>query len=122
LLPENPEARAPTTRRRVLLDESVPHDLAPALAMHETATVHGLGWAGLTNGALLRAARNAGYEVLVTVDRNLEHQQNIARSGLALIVIRAASTRVSDLLPAVPALVDLLPSVATGTVTHVRGA
>src|SRR5690554_6201401 len=110
----------PAGRRRVLCDESVPHDIAAAVVGHEVATVQALGWAGAKNGALLRAAREADYEVLVTVDRNMEYQQNIPASGLALIVIRARSTRVLDLLPAVPSLLDALPAVVAGTVTHVR--
>ena len=109
-------------RRRVLCDESVPQDVAAALVGHEVATVQGLGWAGAKNGALLQAAREAGYEVLVTVDRNMEYQQNIAASRLALVVVRARSTRVPDLLPAVAALLAVLPNAAAGTVTHVRGA
>jgi hypothetical protein len=52
----------------------------------------------------------------------MEHQQNIPASGLALVVLRASSTRVPDVLPAVPALLAALPDVAAGTVTHVRGA
>jgi hypothetical protein len=104
---------------RVLLDESLPRDLAPAITGHEVATVQQQGWAGLKNGALLRAAREAGFAVLVTADRNIEHQQNIARSGMALVVLRARSTRVSDLLPLVPALLDALPTARAGEVTHV---
>jgi hypothetical protein len=73
----------------------------------------------MKNGTLLRAAREAGYEVLVTVDRNLEYQQNIPASGLALVVVRARSTRVADLLPSIPALLSVLPAAHAGTVTHV---
>ena len=116
-----PEAASPAPRR-VLCDESVPHDVAAAVVGHEVATVQGLGWAGARNGVLLRAARAAGYEVLVTVDRNPEYQQNIPASGLALIVLRARSSRVADLRPALPALLAALPTAAAGTVTHVRGA
>jgi hypothetical protein len=104
---------------RVLLDESLPRDLAPAVTGHDVATVQQRGWAGLKNGALLRAAREAGFEVLVTADRNMEYQQNIARSGLALLVLRVRSTRMADLLPLVPALLAALPSVRAGEVTHV---
>lgn len=104
---------------RVLLDESLPRDPAPAITGHEVATVQQQGWAGLKNGALLRAAREAGLEVLVTADRNMEHQQNIARSGVTLVVLRARSTRVSALLPLVPRLLSVLPTVRAGDVTHV---
>ena len=117
-----PPEGADAGRRRVLCDESVPRDVAAAIVGHEVATVQGLGWAGAKNGTLLRAAWEAGYEVLVTVDRNMEYQQNIPASGLALVVIRARSTRVADVLLAIPALLDALPTAAAGTVTHVRGA
>lgn len=100
----------------------MPHDVAAAVAGHRVETVQGLGWAGAKNGTLLRAAREEGFDVLVTVDRNMEYQQNIPASGLALVVLRARSTRVADLLPAIPALLAALPTVAPGTVTHVRGA
>jgi hypothetical protein len=112
-----PEERAAV--RRVLCDESVPHDVAAAIADHDVATVQSLGWAGMKNGALLRAARQAGFHVLVTVDRNLEHLQNMAASGLALVVLRSRSTRVQDLFPLMPALLDVLSGVQAGTVTHV---
>ena len=112
----------PPARRRVLFDESVPHDLVPLLAEHEVATVQALGWAGTKNGALLRAARSAGYEVLVTTDRNMPYQQNVAASGLALLVLRAPSSRVADLLRVVPALLAALPEAVPGAATEVRAA
>lgn len=117
-----PPEGASAAGRRVLCDESVPRDVAAAIGGHTVTTVQALGWAGATNGALLRAAREAGFEVLVTVDRNMEHQQNIPASGLALVVLRARSTRIPDLLPVVPALAEVLPRVQAGTVTHGRGA
>jgi hypothetical protein len=102
-----------------LCDESVPRDVASALVGHEVATVQALGWAGMKNGALLRAAREAGWEVLVTVDRRMEFQQNIATSDLALVVLRARSTRVPDLLPLVPRVLLVLSDIPAGTVAHV---
>ena len=89
---------------RVLLNESVPHDLVLHLSGFDVATVQGLGWAGMKNGVLLRITRNAGFHLLVTVDRRMEYQQNIPKSGLALVVLQARSTRLPDLLPLVPAL------------------
>ena len=104
---------------RVLIDESVPHDLLLQLVGIDAVTVQALGWAGMKNGALLRVAREAGYHVLVTVDRRLEYQQNIAKSGLALIVLQARSTRVADLLPLVPLLIIALQKAREGEVSHV---
>jgi predicted nuclease of predicted toxin-antitoxin system len=61
---------------RILLDENFPADFAALLVGHETSNVHSHGWAGIKNGELLRRAHGV-CEVFVTLDRNLEFQQNI---------------------------------------------
>ena len=104
---------------RVLLDESVPHDLLLHLTGFDAVTVQSLGWAGMKNGVLLRTAGEAGFQVLVTVDRRLEYQQNIPKSGLALIVLQSRSTRMPDLLPLIPALRAALADTRAGKVVHV---
>lgn len=104
---------------RVLLDESVPHDLLLHLTGFDAATVQPLGWAGRKNGALLCAAVEAGFQVLVTVDRRLEYQQNIPKSGLGLIALNSRSTRMPDLLPLIPVLRAALLDVRVGDVVHV---
>lgn len=77
------------------------------------------GWSSLKNGELLRRAAAAGFRVLLTPDRNLEYQQNMSRVGLAVVVVRARTNRIEDLLPLVPRLLEALPHVQPGTVTHV---
>jgi len=62
-----------------------------------------MGWAGTRNGDLLKMAAEE-FDVFVTVDRNLYFQQNLRDLPLAVIVLRAASNRLHDLLPHVPAL------------------
>ena len=62
---------------RVLLDEQLPRQLATELTDHEVRTVQQQGWAGLTNGELLRRAADEGFQVLITADQNLEFQQNL---------------------------------------------
>lgn len=60
---------------RVLLDENVPRKLKHRLTPdHEVVTVPEQGWAGLLNGALLRAA-DAEFDAFVTLDRGIVHQQ-----------------------------------------------
>ena len=73
----------------------------------------------MKNGALLRAAREAGIHILITADRRMEYPQNIPRCGVALVVLEARSTRMADILPLVPALVAALPSARVGEVTRV---
>jgi hypothetical protein len=46
-----------------------------------------MGWDGLVNGALISAAEAAGFDVLVTADRNIRHQQNLSGRRLALVVL-----------------------------------
>jgi hypothetical protein len=86
---------------RVLLDESVPHDLVPLLVGHDVQTVQGRGWAGTKNGALLALAE-PDFDVFLTADRNIPHQQNLAafdayadyarRGGPNLAGVRSAAS------------------------------
>lgn len=63
---------------RILLDENLDWRLGRDLPGHEVESVPLLGWAGIQNGELLRKAREAGFEVVITMDGNMVHQQNIA--------------------------------------------
>lgn len=88
---------------RVLLDEQLPRQLVPELTGHEVRTVQQQGWAGLTNGELLRRAADEGLEVLLTADQNLEFQQNLARSRLGIIILVARVTPLRISFPWFPA-------------------
>jgi predicted nuclease of predicted toxin-antitoxin system len=106
---------------KVLLDECVPRKLKNNLIGHECQTVPEVGLAGKKNGELLALAREAGFEVFVTVDRGIESEQNLARQDIAVIVLLAKSSRVADLLPLVPEVLRLLPSIKRGHVMRVSG-
>lgn len=95
---------------RVLLDESLPRKLGLELLGHQTTTVPRHGWAGLKNGRLLKAA-SLEFDVLITGDRNLEFQQNLARLPLAVIVLIAVDNRIESLRPLVPELLEVLDSI-----------
>ena len=105
---------------RVLLDESIPVDFAKELPGLATYTVIGLGWAGLANGALLRRATGQ-YDVLVTMDKNLQFQQNLAAHPVAVILVRAHSNRLDDLRPLVPQILSAVSAAMPGKI-HVVGA
>jgi Domain of unknown function (DUF5615) len=79
---------------RVLLDECVPRPLRAELSDHEVKTVAEAGWAGVKNGALLQLAATQ-FDVLLTVDRNLEYQQNFAHLKLAVVVKKSDGSRSS---------------------------
>ena len=105
---------------RILLDECVPRPLRRELVGHDVRTIQEMGWAGKKNGELLALMAGAGFEVLLTVDQNLRHQQNLAAMGVAVVVIVAPSNRLADLVPLVPGVQVALVGIQGGDVVEVR--
>ncbi len=103
---------------RVLLDENLPHDLIAALVGHEVVSVQGLGWAGVQNGELLRRA-SGHIDVLITMDRKLERQQNLAALPFGVVLVVARSNRVQDLLPLVGDILAALGRTQPGKLEQV---
>ncbi len=95
---------------RVLLDECVPKRLGRSLIGHAVRTVPQEGWSGKKNGELLALMSAAGFEVLLTVDQGIPHQQNLRAAGVAVVVLFGASNQLADLLPLVPDLLVTLVS------------
>jgi hypothetical protein len=71
----------------VLFDQSTPVPIRPFLRGHTVETAWQRGWDKLKNGDLLRAAEEAGFEVLVTPDKNIRYQQNLENYTIAIIVL-----------------------------------
>ena len=93
---------------KVLLDECVPRPLNRNLTGHTVMTVGQMGWSGLKNGTLLQKVREANFDVFVTVDQNIEYQQNTDAIPFALIIVVAVSNRLEALQPFVPQIRDKL--------------
>lgn len=92
---------------RILLDEDLPRRLAELLVGHEVFTVQRSGWSGVKNGELLGLAA-AEFDVFLTMDRNLEFQQNLAALPIAVLVVEAVSNRMEHLVAMVPAILNEL--------------
>lgn len=103
---------------RVLLDEMLPAGLAALLPGHEVTTVKQAGFAGLDNGELLRRAIASGYEVLVTADRGIPQQQNVAASGIAVVLI--PGSRLADIRPRVSEIDQAIRNVSPGTTARLE--
>lgn len=103
---------------KLLLDECVVHDLKKDLFVHEVSTVVEAGFGGLENGELLRAA-SSQYDVLVTVDRNLPFQQNIAALQISVWILVGGGITYTDLKPLVPQVLKRLRSVKPGQIYRV---
>jgi hypothetical protein len=103
---------------RILLDENSPADFAKLTVGHDTSNVHSHGWAGIKNGELLRRAHGM-CDVFVTLDRNLEFQQNIKVLSFGVVVVRSRSNRIKDLSPHISDIVHAAIEVRPGQVMTV---
>jgi len=79
-----------------------------------------MGWSGKKNSELLQLMTSQGFEVFLTVDQSLRHQQNLQAAGVALIVLIAVSNRLPDLVPLMPSVAAALGSVHPGDVVEIR--
>jgi predicted nuclease of predicted toxin-antitoxin system len=105
---------------RVLLDGCVPRRLADELPDYEVKTAPEMGWANLDDGPLLDAMAER-FDVLVTVDKSLPKQQRIENRPLAVVVLRAKTNRLADLLTHVPKLRTVVENAQPGQVYEISG-
>ena len=105
---------------RVLLDECVPRPLMRELSGHEVRTVVDMGWSGKENGELLQLMVRESFSVFLTADQNLRYQQNLLAANVAVIVLVAASNRLPDLLPLMPAVRATVSTISPGELVEVR--
>ena len=103
---------------KLLLDECIDRRLAKDLEGHDVKTVPQMGWAGIKNGELLTLAEK-GFDVFITVDRNLAFQQNLPKFNIAVLVLHAFSNRLADLRPLAPKILSTLPTLTKGEAEHV---
>jgi hypothetical protein len=71
----------------ILFDQGTPVPIRPFLKQHKVETAWQRGWDKLKNGDLLKAAEEAGFEVLVTPDKSIQHQQNLNKYTIAIVVL-----------------------------------
>ena len=103
---------------RLLLDESLPRGLRFYFAAHDVVTVQEKGWAGKSNGELLRLAERE-FDAFLSADQNLEYQQHLKDFGLGVIILAARTTRISDLEPLIPQVLRALERVRRGEVIRI---
>jgi hypothetical protein len=104
---------------RILLDECTPRRLRRELPEFAVEHVSDLGWQGRRNGVLLASMKDAGFSVLITVDRNLQFQQNVPAAEVAVVVLSAATNRMHDLVPLIPELRVILADAKPGFIYRV---
>jgi predicted nuclease of predicted toxin-antitoxin system len=105
---------------KILIDECLPDELKGTLAAmgHECRTVRRAGYGSKKNGELLMLAEGR-WDVLLTSDRNIKYQQNMTGRSVSILVLRAKSNRMKDLLPLMQACAEALLSIQPGRVVEV---
>jgi hypothetical protein len=94
----------------ILFDQGTPRGIARALVGHTVKDARSQDWDTMTNGELLKAAEHAGFDLLLTTDKNLRYQQNLADRKIAIIVLGKARWRLIK-----PLLADILAAVNAAT-------
>jgi len=105
---------------KILIDECLPAALKGNLIAigHESQTVRQAGLGSKKNGEFLTLAEGR-WEVLLTSDRNIKHQQNMTGRSVSILILCAKTNRMKDLLPLMPACTEALLSIQAGRVVEV---
>jgi hypothetical protein len=72
---------------RILFDQGVPRGLAASLRPHDVTEARKLNWETIANGELLKKAEGAGFDLLLTTDKNVRYQQNLAGRKISVVVL-----------------------------------
>ena len=99
---------------KILLDECVTKRLKPHLSQHEVASVTEKGWSGLKNGQLMAAASGEGFDIILTIDKNLQHQQNIGKYPLIVVILNSPSSKLEMLVTFLPSFEKQIPAFTKG--------
>ena len=105
---------------KILIDECLPVELQTTITSmgHECKTVRQAGFASKKNGELLSLAEGV-WDVFLTSDRNIKYQQNMTGRHVSILILRAKSNRMVDLLPLMPACAESLLAIHPGRVVEV---
>jgi hypothetical protein len=102
---------------RILFDHGTPFPLRGTLTGHSITRTQDLGWDRLSNGELLTAAEQAGFALLLTTDKNIRYQQNLAGRTIAILVLGTSQWPVLRLH--VQRIADAVNAVTPGSYTEV---
>jgi len=92
---------------KILLDECIPVRLKKHLSGLEVCTVTEMGWTSLKDGKLMKVAIESGFDIMLTVDKNLQHQQNLKECDISIVVFDVLFNRLQDFVPLIPKFIEL---------------
>ncbi len=102
---------------KILCDQNVPRPLVKYLTGHEVTRAAQLGWAELKNGNLLTACEDAGFDVLLSGDKTIRHEQNLTHRKIALVCM--SDNHWPIVQQYVPAILEAISQAKPGEVSSV---
>ncbi len=87
---------------KILLDECVTKKFLSFLQGFDVSTVNEQGWSGIKNGKLMGLCCDNGFDILLTIDKNLMHQQNLEKFNLTIVVLNSFTSKIEDLIQFIP--------------------
>ena len=102
----------------IIFDQATPVPIRPYLAGHTVRTAAQQGWDKLSNGDLLTAAEEAGFDLLLTTDKNMRYQQNLAGRRIAIVV--PGQQQWSQLRPHVQRVIEAVNTATPGSYSEVE--
>jgi len=92
---------------KILLDECIPVRLKKLLPDFKVYTFTEMGWTSFTNGKLMKISIESGFDIMITVDKNLQYQQNIKEYDISIVVFEVLYNRFQDFIPLIPKFIEL---------------
>lgn len=105
---------------KILIDECLPRKLKFELPNHDVQTVPEAGWAGKKNGELLRLMSDAEFEAFITVDSNMQYQQQLMDLPIGFIVLSAQNNKLETLQPLMPQVATALDKLQIGQIVTIQ--
>ena len=102
---------------KILFDNGTPNPIAHSLAGHEVVFARQVGWQELKNGDLLRHAEQAGFDLILTSDKNMRYQQNLSRHRIAIVIL--GNQQWPDVRLQLGLIVGAITAALPGSVTEV---
>ena len=95
---------------KILLDENVHNKLKFRFPNHDVLTVRDMDWSGKRNGELMKLMLDVGFDLLITLDKGFEHQQNFIKYPIPVLVLKVKRSDYEFLLPLVDKIRTILAS------------
>ena len=94
---------------KILLDECVTKRLKAHLSGFEVYTVNEMKWCGVKNGELMSLCVTNQFDIILTIDKNILHQQNVEKFPLTIVVLNSLTSKIEELILFIPSFLKQVP-------------